>query len=264
LCLAAGDQHRPQIASDGSGGAIVGWSEVRGVGTDIYAQHVLANGTLEPLNPSDGVAVCSAGNNQIIPQVVADGSGGALVTWQDLRGGSDYDIYAMRLLSTGAPDPSWTVDGVALCQAVNDQNGQVIASDGSGGAFVAWVDSRGTDVDLYASRVLADGGIASVPGEAPETRLEMLPPFPNPAPGRSVTIPIVLPSPARASIEVFDPAGHRLRTLVGERELPAGRQLFEWDGRNDARQRQPSGVYFVRVRAGTVSMTRRMILLESR
>jgi len=89
--------------------------------------------------------------------MVADGAGGAIVTWQDYR--SDGDIYAQRVLANGSVDPTWPVDGLALCTAVNGQFAPRIAGDGAGGAIVAWQDFRTGDSDIYAQHVLASGAV---------------------------------------------------------------------------------------------------------
>jgi len=43
---------------------------------------------------TDGVALCMAAGSQLAPTIVADGAGGAIVTWEDIRSLSTYDIYA--------------------------------------------------------------------------------------------------------------------------------------------------------------------------
>src|SRR5436190_1171899 len=94
LCTAADDQPSPTIVSDGAGGAIVTWHDLRdGFTTDIYAQHVLASGAVDGAWPADGRALCTAANYQAAPTIVSDGAGGAIVTWSDARSGI-YDIYA--------------------------------------------------------------------------------------------------------------------------------------------------------------------------
>ena len=155
LCTAANDQWDPTIVSDGSGGAIVTWVDDRsGTNYDIYARRVNAAGTAQW--PADGVALCMAGNNQYAPAIVSDGAGGAIVTWYDFRSGTDYDIYAQRVSATGVK--LWAANGVALCTAAGSQYNPAIASDGAGGAIVAWRDYRsGTDFDIYAQRVSAAG-----------------------------------------------------------------------------------------------------------
>jgi hypothetical protein len=48
----------------------------------------------------DGVALCTAANDQQHPTIAADGAGGGIVAWQDARDGSN-DIYARRVLAGG-------------------------------------------------------------------------------------------------------------------------------------------------------------------
>ena len=154
LCTAAGDQNSPAIVSDGAGGAVVAWQDFRsGTNTDIYAQRVKAAGALQWT--ASGVALCTASGNQISPMIVSDGAGGAIVTWQDLRSGTNFDLYAQRVNAAGVPQ--WTVNGVALCTAASDQYSPAIVSDGAGGAIVTWYDNRGGNYDIYAQRVNAAG-----------------------------------------------------------------------------------------------------------
>src|SRR5436190_16393936 len=55
----------------------------------------------------NGVALCTANGIQQNPQLVGDGAGGAIVTWQDRRGNSLDDIYAQHVMAGGAVDPAW-------------------------------------------------------------------------------------------------------------------------------------------------------------
>ena len=161
LCTAGDNQLYPAIASDGAGGAIVAWSDLRtSIDTDVYAQHVLSTGVVDAAWPANGRALCTASAYQNFPIIVADGAGGAIVAWSDSRNGSGPDIYAQHVLSTGAVDASWTFNGTAVCVQPNDQLGVVIVADGTGGAIVAWHDLRnGTDNDIYAQRVRSVGGV---------------------------------------------------------------------------------------------------------
>jgi len=151
LCPAAEGQVYPRIVSDGAGGAIVAWKDSRSSNPsiDIYAQRVSAAGVLQWT--LGGVALCTTAANQAT--ITSDDAGGAIVTWQDYRSGTSYDIYAQRVDAAGAP--LWTADGVALCTAASDQGSPTIASDGAGGAVVSWQDSRA--YDIYSQRVSAAG-----------------------------------------------------------------------------------------------------------
>ena len=153
LCTAANSQSDPTIISDGVGGAIVTWYDFRSPGSDIYAQRISAAGA--PQWTANGVALCTAVNNQSAPAVISDGAGGAIATWSDFRGTSN-DIYAQRISAAGVPQ--WTADGVALCTATGEQSAPMIVSDAGGGAIVTWHDYRsGTNYDIYAQRISAAG-----------------------------------------------------------------------------------------------------------
>ena len=156
LCTATADQVYPTIGWDGAGGAIVTWQDYRsGTSYDIYAQRISASGTVQWT--ANGVALCTAANDQWTPMIVLAGLGEAIVTWQDYRSGTNWDIYAQRI-SAGAVQ--WTANGVALCTAANDQVQATIAARGAGGAIVTWQDHRsGTNDDIYAQRVNADGTV---------------------------------------------------------------------------------------------------------
>ena len=84
-----------------------------------------------PHDPNNGnVALCTAANDQGPPMIVSDGAGGAIVTWEDFRSGTNWDIYAQRVSAAGVPQ--WTANGVALCTAANTQGSPMIVSDGAG------------------------------------------------------------------------------------------------------------------------------------
>ncbi len=145
----------PRIVGDGAGGAIITWSDFRtATSTDIYAQRVNASGAVQWT--IDGVAICTAANNQGAPGIVSDSAGGAIITWEDNRGPGLTDIYAQRINASGVVQ--WTAGGVAISTAAIQQLVPTIASDGAGGAIIAWEDNRLTGVfDIYAQRVNSSG-----------------------------------------------------------------------------------------------------------
>jgi hypothetical protein len=157
LCTASSNQYSPTIAPDGAGGAIVTWYDYRsGTSNDIYAQRISAGGTVQWT--VDGVALCTASGNQDLPIIVADGAGGAIVTWPDTRSVTNFDVYAQRISAAGSVQ--WTANGVALCADAGNQQDPVIVPDGAGGAIVTWSDYRGgTNYDVYAQRVSSTGTV---------------------------------------------------------------------------------------------------------
>lgn len=154
ICTASLSQDYHNIISDDAGGAIITWMDTRSaVGSDIYAQRVDAFGSVQWM--IDGVVICTATGNEWHPKAASDGANGAIITWEDERDGSG-NIYAQHVNSAGAVQ--WTVDGVAVCVAIDDQIGPCIISDDGGGAIIGWCDQRnGSDWDIYAQRVDAIG-----------------------------------------------------------------------------------------------------------
>jgi hypothetical protein len=149
VCAAADTQAEPQLAPDGSGGAIIVWEDKRSSFYDIYAQRVDANGNT--LWYADGVSICTSIGHEGEPQLAPDGSGGAFITWGDERGPGDY-IYAQWVDADG--NIMWQDDGIRLCGGgTNTPDQPQIVADGAGGAIVAWRDARDSELDIYAQRV---------------------------------------------------------------------------------------------------------------
>ena len=64
-----------------------------------------------------------------------------------------------------------------------------------------------------------------------------------------------------ATVEVFDVTGRRVRTLL-DGGLPAGRLEVSWDGSDDHGVTVPTGMYFVRLRAGKETRTTRILRIR--
>jgi hypothetical protein len=261
LCTAANDQYVQMVASDGAGGVIAAWRDRRSGGFDVYARRIDVTGTA--LWTPDGVAICTASDEQGLPTIAADGSGGAVVTWNDNRLPSHaFDIYAQRINSAGAVQ--WTGDGVALCTAARNQTSPVVAADGTGGAIVAWQDLRNGNVnddddDIYAQRVSASGGIpTAVTTLTPALPLMVGDNYPNPF-TRGTSFDVTTRQESAVTVEVFDVAGHRVRSILMGR-VPAGASRVAFDGLDDRAHALPSGVYFYRVHAGGETVTKKMVI----
>ncbi len=158
ICTASGSQVFPILVSDGSGGAIITWRDDRNSSDDanIYAQHVDASGTVQWT--TNGVPISIALSPQYLSGIVSDGAGGAVMAWRDDHSGSP-DIYVQRVNASGTVQ--WTTDGVAICTALDTQDGPTLVSDGTGGAIITWYDYRNSypNVDIYAQRVNASGAV---------------------------------------------------------------------------------------------------------
>ena len=154
VCSATGIQNSPRVTSMPAGmyGCTIVWKDERIDGGDIYGQRLDNNGN--PAWAANGLAICSAVNTQLTPELVDDGSSGVVVAWSDNRSGTD--LYAQRLNSGGSR--FWTDDGVVVCAASGGQYTPALALDGAGGVVIAFLDYRNLSADIYAQRLSLEVG----------------------------------------------------------------------------------------------------------
>ena len=160
VCTDPFDQYSPQIVADGASGAIIAWSEKQASDVAIKAQKINSGGanqwtTSKPVLDDGGTP--TLGFPWTYHQIISAGAGGAIVTWQDYRNtGAEPDIYAQKLNSSG--DRQLGTNGVAVCNASNEQVFPQITTDGAGGAILSWDDHRNSpDWDVYAQRLDSAG-----------------------------------------------------------------------------------------------------------
>jgi hypothetical protein len=84
--------------------------------------------------------------------------------------------------------------------------------------------------------------------------------FPNPF-NPTTTIRFDLAESADVVLQIYDVSGRLIRTLVSANK-PAGRYAIPWDGRNAGGHTVASGVYFYRLKAGSYTEARKMVLLQ--
>jgi M6 family metalloprotease-like protein len=91
------------------------------------------------------------------------------------------------------------------------------------------------------------------------TATGLLPAYPNPF-NPTTTIPFQLTSQEHVTLRIYDARGTLVRTL---REVtPVGSHSVTWNGRDANGAQVATGVYFVRLRAGSYEMTRKIVMLK--
>jgi hypothetical protein len=161
ICTAPGFR-AGTLTSDGGSGAIAIFYDTRNdphgldyaylsadsdenllVNSDVFAQRINAGGQLQWTG--SGVTICTAPGNQTLNQVVADGSGGAIVALYDARNSTldengdetNTDIYAQRVNANGVV--VWAANGVPLAtEAGNQDFAANFLADGTGGAVASY------------------------------------------------------------------------------------------------------------------------------
>jgi hypothetical protein len=160
VVTAPGDQGlQLQVVSDGASGGIVVWQDR--AQSLVFAQRIDSAGK-KLWGPARQVAITEW--EKFEPAAVADGSGGAIVAWIEGREGfcsaafkGECNVYAQHFSATGAR--LWGASGIPVSLAPANQgvSGLSMASDGNGGAFLAWEDARPDCCKVYAQHILADG-----------------------------------------------------------------------------------------------------------
>lgn len=94
------------------------------------------------------------------PKVTSDGSGGAIVAYEDIKRGNQHDFYVQKISPEGAV--LWGDKGILVGSGYkywDSFHDLHIVSDGYGGAIVSWVvsPSRPESYATYLSRVNATG-----------------------------------------------------------------------------------------------------------
>ncbi|MDI9341821.1 MAG: T9SS type A sorting domain-containing protein [Sediminibacterium sp.] len=150
VCVAADNQEELDMTNEGlANGVIVSWTDHRSIisnNSDVYIQKIDLAGT--PQWPLNGVALTSSLLDQKNSNVVGDGSGGAIVVWQDSVAGNQWDIRTQRVNTNGVPQ--WALNGIPVCNQISSQTQPGSISNGAGGCIYAWEDKRnGIDDDIY-------------------------------------------------------------------------------------------------------------------
>lgn len=84
--------------------------------------------------------------------------------------------------------------------------------------------------------------------------------YPNPF-NPTTTIVYNMVEEGNVSIEVFNIKGQKVKTLINE-HMEVGDHVLVWEGTNDNNQKVSSGIYFYKMKSGSYSSTKKMILMK--
>ncbi|MCF8247796.1 MAG: hypothetical protein K9J37_03950 [Saprospiraceae bacterium] len=151
------------IVSNGSGEAIIAFQTTQTNDPDKYVKAIRFDGTGDVVWST---LLFSDNINLDYVQIVTDGAGGGIVSFNHRNGGnggngSSDHIYAQRVDASGVRQWGTISDPIPICQTLAFSNYQPLVADGNGGAILAWVDYRtgnGT-TDIYSQKINASGQI---------------------------------------------------------------------------------------------------------
>lgn len=168
--------------ADGAGGAFIAWSDYRNnqFNGEIYVQRINSNGTA--LWTAGGVRVTSTNTqDDFFPVINVDGAGGLLVGWQmNNDNASQLQSFVQRYNSTGTA--LWTANGVQLSTALGFRSISALITNGAGGLFAIFDDTRNdpngldynyvinntmANIDIYGQHVSSTGSLLWTSGGLP-------------------------------------------------------------------------------------------------
>ncbi len=182
-------------------------------------------------------------------------------------GDYDGDMDDETFLSMSEP---WL--GTQIFFLENPQPGDIVDGEGLSlpGDLLCWVATGMASGDFTVS----DLPVIDPPPKRKEEELPPPPPkagvlpqvfalrYSSPNPFNPVTtIAYDVPHESPVTIEVYNVAGKRVRTLVHETKEP-GWYTVPWDGTSESGEAVASGVYFCKMRAGGFTEIRKMTLLK--
>ncbi len=154
ICTAPGFQTAPKITSDEKGGAYVVWEDYRDGSSKIYAQRIDKNGNIKwNLN---GLKLCNINSEQSNPQVISDGTGGALIIWVDDRN-SNFDLYAQRVDSIG--NKLWDTNGKIVFDNNGNQIQPQVVRTADNIFYVTCLDDRMGLQNIYVQKIDSQGNL---------------------------------------------------------------------------------------------------------
>ena len=208
----------------------------------------LAMGHLVIHYDSDGLQYKSAGAGKLLRQDQV-----SIAFWADVDPQKGVLDIALSRLASGSQDAE--VSGAGELLTI-----EFMRKDGAQSPTVSLetADLRSADNSSLAVGevpLFAVDGTTAAPGFY---RLEQN--YPNPFNIRT-QISFQLPVASQVRIQILNILGQPVRTLVNSR-YAAGSHKIVWDGRTDSGKDAISGIYFVRMQAGSFRQTREMLLIK--
>ncbi len=122
------------------------------------------------------------------------------------------------------------------------------------------VDYNAALVGLCAWAISEFGDTAANPA-SPSISFHLGANYPNPF-NPHTRITFSMTRNAQVRLDIFDPAGHRVRTLLSGQNYQAGTHHVDWNGLSDRGQALPSGLYLTRLLVNGQTQSNRMLLLR--
>ncbi|MEO5617826.1 MAG: hypothetical protein ABIS67_08640, partial [Candidatus Eisenbacteria bacterium] len=108
-----------------------------------FLYRITSAGATAPGWPANGILLCDLPGRRFATSMEPDGQGGMLMSWYDYRPPYDQscgEIFALKVLPSGALAPGWTANGTLVSDPTNPncEYDPYITRDDQGGAYLVW------------------------------------------------------------------------------------------------------------------------------
>jgi len=249
--------------ADALGNVSVVWQQGDWGNADIKAQRLNADG--EIMWGDGGMQISEDTHDQGSPRVAVVSDNEVYFAWEDFHANvlwwynpsvrvTHYNAAGQR-----RDDSWWQENGNDIVASAGSQRSPLLATDGAGGALLAWLDSRAGvsswDASLFVQKLWDPIFTEAEVEPVVPVEFALAQNYPNPFNPETV-IEFSLPRAAETSLKVFDVLGREVATLVNApMEVGVHRVIFDASA-------LASGVYFYRVEAGEFRAVRKMVLMR--
>ena len=136
---------------------------------------------------------------------------------------------------------------------VYDKSSWMEAIDG----LLSFIYNRTAHVEDHFDALVS--GIDHSPAEA--RTFKLYPSAPNPF-NKSTSVSFSLTRAENVDLTIFNLNGQVIRRLVNDRPMPAGEHTVKWHGKDEIDKHVGSGVYFLRLDAGSFSQTQKICIVK--
>ena len=165
VSFSAGSVEQMAAVSNGAGGVFVAWVDrdyLRNPSGHVFLQSLDADGNVVAGWSGGGLPLTNflAGGSEL--SLVADGLGGAYITWLEGTGSSAPNLMLQRIGADGARAAGWPEGGLAI--ATSAGTAARLSADGVGGIFVGWTRFEGATLSSRQRVIRVLGNATIAPG----------------------------------------------------------------------------------------------------
>tara|TARA_B100000315_G_scaffold260753_1_gene324843 strand:+ start:14269 stop:17295 length:3027 start_codon:yes stop_codon:yes gene_type:complete len=237
----------------------IAWQDFEaGIDFDIFGR--LLN--LSDLSLNDEIIIAQDSLDQLAPDVHVNNSGDFMVVWEDARNGGVLDIYYQEITPAGF---SYEDGGTVVCDMPFAQQWSKINKyrESNDSYVIYWEDMRSTGKaelhNIYSQSISFETESVGENNHYP-AGFSLDQNYPNPF-NAQTTIPFQLPFTENVKMTVYNLLGQEVKTVLNEIS-PAGFSAVQWNGKNTSGQNVHSGVYFVKLKAGSFSEVKKVLLIK--